>query len=202
MLIEAEHNKISKKAVLLAVIFHVLILVTAVIWEFEKLQHKTDEYIDLEIGRYPKEEVNHIQKKNEIPLSENSQKTKIKPPSTESEATHIEEINNISLPVEKNTIVIDHKYDSILDSVLISHPSFYGLKYAMKNNMGNINDSTAANNSPIEIARNNLKKQLIALYKDRYGDISPDKYAGQNKQGGLGVSIPIDDIINLLSEIF
>lgn len=110
----------------------------------------------------------------------------------------------ISTPSDDAVYTIDHQINGLLDSVILNNPSIYGLKTIVKKRMKEEAMEKQDNPTPLEIAREQLKIQLIALYKDRYGDISPDKYAAQlrQKEHTLSIPIPLDAVIDLLSEIF
>lgn len=204
MLNETEHNNISRVAIFLAFAFHALVLLTAVIIEFDRSHKSLTDYVAIKIVDPQQREItNNLANVTKI-IDDKIHSAKLQNETSFFEADQIEMTDDTTAIVLSESIIIDDRYNSMLDSVLKSNPSIAGMKTIVKERMKDNSESEGLNSSQkiIERARNNLKEKLIAMYKDRYGDISPDKYAGQNRGGGLGVSIPINAIVDLLSEIF
>ncbi|MFC2135867.1 hypothetical protein ACFLTH_14725 [Bacteroidota bacterium] len=202
---ELEYNtEFSRRAIIYAVLLHIFLMGIAAIFNIHKSFNHSNGFVS----------VDFVEQQISIPENESVEEEILQPineniveelnPQVDEQSENINLPGEISAPSDDVDFIIDDNLNSLLDSVILSNPSLYGLKTIVNKRMKKEAGEKQTNPTPIERAREQLKIQLIALYKDRYGDISPDKYAAQlyQKENTLSIPIPIDSIVDLLSEIF
>ena len=201
---EHEHNPgISPKAVVAAILLHTLLLAVFFAVDIGSIEFHINDFVNLEISTFE-------------PVTE-KEKTESQPaeiPATEEVITQTDEVIEEEAPliIEKPVTTssmeaeyfIDDKYNNLIDSVIAANRSIYGMKRIISERIKEEGKKDKEEPTMIEKAREDLKAQLILLYKDRYGELNPDKYASPIKQNGHMVSIPIPlgPIIDLLKDLF
>lgn len=202
---ELEYNtEFSPRAIIYAVLLHTLVIGISVIIIIHEKNNYSNDFVSV---TFVKQKIsipeNEIVNEESVPTTEESKVEELISPVDEKKV-NITLPEEISVTSDDAAYTIDNNLNSLLDSVILNNSSIYGLKTIVKKRMQEESVNTETDPTPLEIAREQLKIQLITLYKDRYGDISPDKYAAQlhQKENTLSIPIPIDSIVDLLSEIF
>ncbi|OGU61023.1 MAG: hypothetical protein A2V66_09800 [Ignavibacteria bacterium RBG_13_36_8] len=196
LLTDTYNENFNQRAFLLALLLHFLVIGVAAVISFGPYQKSREDFIILSIDTKTTETTRITEnlisqtKLHVTPLDTKDQTERIITPSQEVK------LDTPQITVPTGEAAVDKENILALDSLLQKYPSLQTMKAVIAEKLKDYRERELTD---VEKAKIQLKEELMLMYKDRYGDISPDKYAGQNQ--GFGIKIPIDEIVDWVSKI-